>query len=72
MQEQLERTQLTVASLQALLSAAPHAPASVELRTLSATTVLAIAEVVAFDDCTDWLEAAYAELHAALDAASAW
>ena len=36
---------------------------------MPATTVLAIAEVVAFDDCPAWLEAAFAELHAALDAA---
>jgi len=44
MQEQLERTQHTVASLQALLST-PAAPRPVEYRTLPATTALAIAEV---------------------------
>ena len=69
MQEQLERTQLTVASLQALLSATPHGSGGVELRSVSATTVLAIAELVAFDDCTAWLEPAYAELHALLESA---
>jgi len=69
MQEQLERTQLTVASLQALLSAAPHGSGDVELRSVPATTVLAIAELVGFDDCTAWLEPAYAELHALLESA---
>jgi DNA-binding transcriptional MerR regulator len=69
MQEQLERTQVTVASLQALLSATPHGSGDVELRSVSATTVLAITELVAFDDCTAWLEPAYAELHARLESA---
>ena len=68
MQEQLERTQLTVASLQALLSSAPHGSHEVVLRDLPATTVVAIAELVPFDGCTPWLDAAYAELHARLDA----
>ena len=65
MQEQLERTQLTVASLQALLTEAP-ATSEVELRTLSGLSVFAISEVVDFDACTPWLEAAYTELHDAL------
>jgi DNA-binding transcriptional MerR regulator len=68
MQEQLERTQLTVASLQALLSAT-HPAAEVELRTLPMLSVFAITGDVEFDACTDWLEAAFAEIHAALDEA---
>ena len=68
MQSQLERTQQTVASLQALLTA-PSAPRPVEYRTLPATPTLAIRATVAFDDANDWLEAAYPELHAAVDAA---
>jgi len=68
MQSQLERTQQTVTSLQALLTA-PSAPRPVEYRTLPATATLAIRATVAFDDANDWLEAAYPELHAALDAA---
>jgi len=68
MQTQLERTQQTVASLQALLTA-PGVPRPVEYRTLPATPALAIAAVVAFDDANAWLDAAYPELHAALDAA---
>jgi DNA-binding transcriptional MerR regulator len=66
MQEQLERTQLTVASLQALLSAS-SAVAEVERRTLPRLSVFAITEVVDFDACGEWIEAAFAELHAALD-----
>jgi effector-binding domain-containing protein len=41
----------------------------VEYRTLPATATFAIRATVAFDDANDWLEAAYPELHAALDAA---
>jgi DNA-binding transcriptional MerR regulator len=68
MQSQLERTQHTVASLQALLTA-PSAPRPISYRTLPATPTLAIQAVVAFDDANGWLDAAYSELHAALDAA---
>jgi DNA-binding transcriptional MerR regulator len=68
MQSQLERTQQTVASLQALLTA-PSAPRPVDYRTLPATSTLAIRATVAFDDASDWLDAAYPELHAALEAA---
>jgi DNA-binding transcriptional MerR regulator len=62
MQGQLARTQATVASLQALLEDTPR-PVPVELRTLAATPALAIADVVGFDDCSAWLDAALAELH---------
>ena len=68
MQSQLERTQQTVASLQALLTA-PGVPRPVEYRTLPATWALAIAATVGFDDANAWLDAAYPELHAAVEAA---
>jgi DNA-binding transcriptional MerR regulator len=64
MQEQLERTQHTVASLQALLSS-PTAPRPVTYRTLPATPALARRAEVAFDGADAWLEAAFVELHAA-------
>ncbi|MET0902786.1 MAG: MerR family transcriptional regulator [Acidimicrobiales bacterium] len=65
MQEQLERTQHTVASLQELLST-PTAPRPVDYRTLPDTTALAIEEAIAFED-SDWIDAAFVELHATLD-----
>jgi DNA-binding transcriptional MerR regulator len=65
MQEQLTRTQDTVASLQALLSPA-SAPRPVSYRTIEAAAVLAIRERVAWDDCGVWCDAAFAELHAAV------
>ncbi len=66
MQQQLERTQHTVASLQALL-ASPTVPRPVSYRVLPATPVLALAATVPFDDTSAWLDAAYAELHAAAE-----
>jgi len=68
MQEQLARTQTTIASLQALLESPPRSGA-VELRILPATSTLAITELVGFDDCAAWLDVALPELHAALDRA---
>ena len=65
MQEQLERTQQTVASLQALLSP-PSAPRPVSYRTIEAATVLAIREQVLWDGAGAWCEAAFAELNAAV------
>jgi DNA-binding transcriptional MerR regulator len=67
MQQQLERTQQTVASLHSLLSS-PAAPRPVEYRTLPAGAALAIEGSIAFED-TAWIDAAFAELHAALDRA---
>jgi DNA-binding transcriptional MerR regulator len=67
MQAQLERTQQTVASLQALL-ASPAAPRPVEYRTLPATRALAIEDAIAFED-SPWIDAAFVELHAALEQA---
>ena len=68
MQEQLEHTQHTVASLQALLTT-PTAPKPISYRTLAATPALVVRAMVAFDAATDWLGDAYSELHRALDAA---
>ena len=69
MQQQLERTEHTVASLHALLTT-PAAPGPVTYRTLAATSALAVRAVVDFDAATEWLGDAYAELHRALDAAA--
>jgi DNA-binding transcriptional MerR regulator len=64
MQAQLDKTQATVASLQALLTASPTV-GEVELRSVPALHVVAIAERVSPDACSGWLDAAYVELHAA-------
>lgn len=69
MHQQLEQTQATVASLQALLADEPHARARVEVRRIPVTRVLAARAAVSFDDCGTWLEPALAELHRATDAA---
>jgi DNA-binding transcriptional MerR regulator len=63
MQQQLERTQLTVASLQALLGKSRMA-GTVERRSVDALPVLAVSGTVAFDDSLGWLEVVFAELHA--------
>jgi DNA-binding transcriptional MerR regulator len=65
MQEQLERTQTSVASLQAVLVEAPRL-ADIELRSVPVTPTLAITELVSSDDCSAWLDDALAELHDAL------
>lgn len=67
MQEQLERTQHTVASLQALLST-PAAPRPVHYRTLPAVTAVSIHDSIDFEDSA-WIGAAFEELHAALERA---
>jgi DNA-binding transcriptional MerR regulator/effector-binding domain-containing protein len=65
MQEQLRRTETTVASLQALLAAG--APVGVvEDRSLPALWSLAISDEVAFDAAGEWCEQVFAELHAVL------
>jgi DNA-binding transcriptional MerR regulator len=68
MQDQLTRTQTTIASLQALLEQVPR-DAVVELRAVPTTSALAITELVGFDDCPAWLETALTELHGALEGA---
>jgi DNA-binding transcriptional MerR regulator len=62
MQEQLERTQTTVASLQALLEDV-HRTSTVTHRFIGPTSALAIAETVGFDDSGDWCSQAFDELH---------
>ena len=68
MQAQLEKTQATVASLQALLTSGPAA-GEVEVRSLPTQRMLVVAELVSPDDCLAYLDAAFAELHAALSEA---
>lgn len=63
MREQLERTQASVESLQALLTEPPRPRAELELRHLPTTTALAARAVVDFDAVGDWLEPALARLH---------
>ena len=65
MQAQLERTQTTVASLQALLEDV-HRTSTVTRRSIEPTSTLAITETVGFDDSGDWCGMAFDELHAAL------
>ena len=67
MQEQLERTQLTVASLQALLEGGTSPQVSVRQRHLPATRCVAISEHVTFDDGAAWCEAVMPELHRAIE-----
>lgn len=69
MQQQLERTQLSVASLQALLEDGPRLVADIELRHLRSTPVVVAKAVVSFDDCGAWLERVLPELHGTLDTA---
>jgi DNA-binding transcriptional MerR regulator len=68
MQQQLERTQATIASLQSLLGSVPSA-ATVEYRSIGVMASLAIRGVVSFDDAEGWLVAAFEEIHSALDGA---
>ena len=53
MQQQLERTQTTVASLQALLEDV-HRTSTVTRRSIGPTSSLAISETVGFDDSGEW------------------
>jgi DNA-binding transcriptional MerR regulator len=68
MEQRLEQTQASVASLRALLDGRPTELA-VEHRTLPATDTLAVRGVVAWEDAEAWLEESFGRLHAALDAA---
>ena len=62
MRRQLHRTELTVASLQAMLAtASPAGP--VELRVLEATSALSLESSVAFDDAIEFCATAFAALH---------
>jgi DNA-binding transcriptional MerR regulator len=68
MHRQLEETQATVASLQALLTDQSHPTGPVEIRRVAASRVVVARAVVGFDDCAAWLEPALADLHAAAEA----
>lgn len=68
MQQQLERTQTTVASLQALLEDV-HRTAVVERRSIGSMSTLAITEMVGFDDTGEWCGTAFDELHGELSGA---
>jgi DNA-binding transcriptional MerR regulator len=68
MQQSLERTQATVASLEALLEGRA-ASLPVEFRTEPRVPVLAISGEVTWDEALGWLGEAFTELRATLDAA---
>ena len=68
MEQALERTQETVASLRALLEQPQRPTVSVEYRSVAATRALAVCEPVAMSDIGAWWEAAFDELHRALAA----
>jgi DNA-binding transcriptional MerR regulator len=68
MEEQLQQTQATVASLRAVLEA-PRLPAPVEYRSVGPTPTLAIVERVTLAELEAWCMAAFRELHRALEQA---
>jgi DNA-binding transcriptional MerR regulator len=70
MEDQLEQTRTTVASLRAVLEA-PLAPAEVEYRSVAATPALAIRERVAAADMVGWWMGAFRDLRKALDESDA-
>ena len=63
MHAQLERTQVSIESLQALLTDGPAPSPALEVRRIPTTPVLATNAVVALDAVGDWLATAYARLH---------
>jgi DNA-binding transcriptional MerR regulator len=65
MEDQLEATRATVASLRAVLET-PLTPAPVEYRSVGATPTLAIRESIAAADMVAWWTGAFQELHKAL------
>lgn len=67
LQQQLERTELSVASLQDLLTNEPRPAPDIELRRLPTTRVVDTRAVVDFADSADWLEPALADLRGAID-----
>jgi DNA-binding transcriptional MerR regulator/effector-binding domain-containing protein len=62
MEQELARTQQTVASLRTLLQHSPE-PLPVERRTIPATRALALVEHVRSDDAVAWWMAAFTRLH---------
>ena len=69
MRRQLERTQHSVESLQALLEDEPQPRADIELRRIPVTPALIAQRIVGFDNCGAWLEQALVDLHTELEAA---
>ena len=67
LRRQLEQTQLSVASLQALLADPRPVRADVELRAVPALTVVSRRRVIPFDDESGWLADALAALRADAD-----
>jgi DNA-binding transcriptional MerR regulator len=67
MEDELQRTQATVASLRKLLEHEPE-PIAIEFQTVRATNAIAIREHVTLDDLTAWLSEAFNELHSVLHA----
>jgi DNA-binding transcriptional MerR regulator len=67
LQQQLERTELSVASLQELLTNEPRPVPDVELRRLPAIRVVATHAIVDFAEAAAWLEPAFADLHGSID-----
>ena len=65
MEAELQHTQQTVASLRAILER-PATPITVEYRTVSAASALAISEPVAMGDIETWWGEAFDELHQGL------
>ena len=70
MESELQQTQQTVASLRALLEH-PHAPISVEYRSVGTTTAMAIAEPVSMDHIETWWSESFDELHHVLGSSTA-
>jgi DNA-binding transcriptional MerR regulator len=70
MEDQLEQTKATVASLRAVLEA-PLAPAPVKYRSIRPTLTLAIRERVAMADMVNWWMGAFQELRKALEESGA-
>src|SRR3954465_13165897 len=68
MEQRLEETQATVASLRGLLEDT-FVAGDVEFRSVGATSAFAVRERVSFDGCERWLAVAFEELSAALGAA---
>jgi len=67
MQRQLERTQMSVASLQALLQEKTPVEVDIEFRSIAAGRALTAPGIVTFDTCSDWLGQSLADMHAAID-----
>jgi DNA-binding transcriptional MerR regulator len=66
MEDQLEATKATVASLRAVLET-PFAPAPVEYRSVRATPTLAMRESITAADMVAWWTGAFQDLHKALE-----